>query len=210
MGCHNVDRAFQHCDVNVGWRPMLTTQATPVRSKPGAGIILDTCRAAEGVALQSVRNPRAIDNPARRPSIKGSDGHRYVWGYKRAGAKTGWMRADHVGPDPGFAGKPFADGPASEDFEIGRQHCTRASRSGCGKKSLTKPVMVVTAEKVHYRYSPRGTSVHYLHSGDTVRVLLVNGPHGFHFAEVITAAHDGSARKGMRGWITANSLTRPT
>lgn len=210
MSCHTIDRAFQHCDVNVGWFPYRATTATTVSSKPGAGVVIASCPAWDGLALQSVRNPSCSDHPRRRPPVKGSDGHMYVWGYKRYGAKTGWLRADLVEPDPNFASKPFANGPAREDFEVGREHCEQGSRSGCGKKSLTKPLMVVTAATVHYRYSPRGTSMHYLHQGDQVRVLIANGPHGFHFTQLVHAAPDGSAKPGARGWIITNSLTRLT
>jgi hypothetical protein len=53
---------------------------------------------------------------------------------------------------------------------------------------------------MHLRYSPRGTSFHYLHRGDDVRVLLEHAGE-FSFVEVVDAAADGSARKGARGWV---------
>lgn len=210
MTCHGIDRAFGHHEVNCGFRPYVATEPTAIRSKRGTGLLITTVRANEGIALYSVRNPRAIHTPAPRPAVKGCDGHDYVYCYKRAGSLTGWIRKSLVKPDLNAASKPPADGPASEDFEIGRQPCTRNKPSGCGKKSLKRPVMRVIADTVHGRYSPRGTSVHILHTGDEGRVLIANGPHGFHFLEITKAAADGSAKKDMRLWVIATALQRTT
>jgi hypothetical protein len=210
MTCHNISGAFQHCDVNVGWYPCVATCATEVRSKPGAGLLLAVLAAGEGFARQSVRNPSCKPNPAPRAAVTGNDGHLYVWGYRRAGAKTGWVRADHIAPDQNAARKREANGPAREDFEVGRSVPTPGTRSGCGKVSLSKPRMVVTAREAHLRYSPHGTGVHYLHAGDVVTVLIANGPQGNHFVHVVKAAPDGSARPGMRGWVSTSALERVT
>lgn len=208
MTCHNIDGAFQHCDVNVGWYPCVAVRATELRSKPGAGVLLDQLQPGDGFARQSVRNPSCSASPPPRASTRGADGELYVWGYKRKGARTGWVRVDDVAADQRAARKGPCNGPAREDFEVGRETPTRGAKSGCGKPSLTRPRMQVRARETHLRYSPHGSGYHYLHEGDEVTVLISDGPQGFHFVQVVKAAADGSARPGIRGWVLASSLER--
>jgi hypothetical protein len=78
--------------------------------------------------------------------------------------------------------------------------------SGCGKLSVNRPIKAVDARDAHIRYSPHGTSFHYLHRGDHIKVLIVNAPQGFHLVEVLQTDPDGSAHTGTRGWILAEAL----
>jgi hypothetical protein len=206
LSCHGIDRAFQHPDVNIGWRPYRSKTGTNVqiRSKPsGHGELMGALTHAEGCGLQSVRNPRRSDKPASRPFIKGDEGRWYGWIYQRAGSHTGWVPADLIEPDPNFASKSYCDGPASWDFEIGRQPCPQKKPSGCGDVSTSGHVVVVTAATMYIRYSPHGTAVHFAHEGDKIKLLIVNGPEGEHFGEITEAAADGSLRAGHRGWFEA-------
>lgn len=204
MTCFGLAGAFQHSDVSIGWYPGRATVSTEILSKPGGGHVVDALPAGDGFCRQSVRNPLCSATPSLRPAVLGSDGRRYVWGYRRDGSKTGWVRADHVERDPAAYRKREAKGPAGEDFEAGRGVPRRGLKSGCGKLSLSKPERRVKARDVHLRYSPHGTSFHYLHAGDVVRLLLVDGPQGYVFVQVIEA--DGSARSGVRGWVAATGL----
>lgn len=208
MSCHGLNRAFQHYEVNIGWYPYRATQTTHVHSKPGCGLILAEVREHAGVALQSVRNPRASDRPPLRPPTRGVDGELYVWGYRREGAITGWIRQHDLERDPDAAQKPPCDGPASMDFEVGRQHCQPGAHNGCGTLSTTRPLMTVTATTAHLRYSAHGTSYHILHKGDKGRVLIANAPQGNHFLEITHATADGSARARMRGYVSTTALKR--
>lgn len=204
MTCFGLPGAFQHSDISIGWYACRATSTVPVLTMPGAGHEIARLDPGEGFARQSVRNPSCSATPGLRPAVRGPDGHGYVWGYRRAGAHTGWVRADFVERDPEAFRKREATGPAKEDFEVGRGVPKRGLKSGCGKRSLSEPERVVKARDVHLRYSPHGTSFHYLHAGDVVRLLLVNGPQGYVFVQVIEA--DGSARFGVRGWVTATAL----
>lgn len=208
MPCHNIDGAHQHGDVNIGWFPFKVTRPTVILSKPGAGTILRTITAGKGIGVQSARNPDCKPNPPQRRAVVGADGRHYYWCYAREGAKTGWIEVDHVAFDRDL-NKPPLSGPAGEDFEVGRTKPTRGRGPGCGKLSQSKPTRIVDATTLHFRYSPRGTSKHYLHRGDRVRVLIANSPHGFHLVQVLKAASDGSVRAGMRGWVLAEELKTP-
>lgn len=199
MSCSETRGAFQHADVNIGWFPFRTVRATQVRSKPGGGLVLAELRAFEGVALQSVRNPGALDRPRRRAVVRTS-----VWGYKRAGAVTGWIGWVDLEPDPDFASKPMCTGPARMDFEVGRGTCVRGARNGCGRVSVARPVMVVSAATAHLRYSSHGTSFWILHEGDLVRVVRANAPQGCHLVEVLA----GSVARLTRGYVSVGALRR--
>lgn len=68
MTCHNIDGAFQHSDVNIGWYPCVAVRTTELRSKPGAGVLLATLEPGDGFARQSVRNPSCSSTPPPRAS----------------------------------------------------------------------------------------------------------------------------------------------
>lgn len=206
--CHNIRGAWQHSDVCIGWFPFVAiTNCNVVTNPHDPTTVLKELRPGSGVGWQSARNPTASPTPPmRRPR----DG--YAWVYTRAGTITGWVKADALAADPGAASKPPLLGPGGYDFEVGRARDDGwvgplpKKPSGCGKVSLSKPLMRVSVRDTYLRYSPRGTSYHYLHRGDLVRLLIVNGPHGFAFGEVVDA--DGLAFPGVRGWLLHESLTR--
>ena len=208
MSCHGIEGAFQHPDVNIGWRRGTARAATTIRTKPGAGVVLHELDAGDGCGIQSVRNPDRDADPVTRPSVAGAGGQDYIWVYARDGGKTGWVRrADVERLPPSDDGHPLG-GPTKLhlDFEVGVTTPKPKRPSSCGRPSPTQPNRTVTAAELHLRYSPRGTSFHYLHEGDMVQVLLVDAA-GFSFVKVVEAAPDGSARPGSRGWVLAEFLT---
>ncbi len=207
MSCHGVTGAFQHQEVNIGWRLGEAKVETRIRTKPGAGEVLHVLEAGRRCGIQSVRNPDRKPDPVTRPSVTGANGHKYIWVYARAGGKTGWVRSNHIqrtGPsDPAHPlGGPT---PQGHDFEVGLTEPKAKGPSSCGHRSASTPTMTVTAQEMHLRYSPRGTSFHYLHHGDKVKVLL-EAAGEFSFVEVAHAAPDGSAHRGARGWVMRDFL----
>ncbi|MEA2193367.1 MAG: hypothetical protein QOI73_3488 [Solirubrobacteraceae bacterium] len=208
MSCHGQPGAFQHHEVNIGWRLGEAKVDTSVCTKPGAGVVLHVLDAKDRCGIQSVRNPDRKPDPATRPPVKGADGHEYIWVYARAGGKTGWVRSDHIErPGPIDREHPLG-GPTPHhiDFEVGvTKPKIKKGHSACGRPSASKPRMTIAAQEMHLRYSPRGTSFHYLHRGDEVRVLL-EGAGEFAFVEVARAAADGSAKPGSRGWVMREFL----
>lgn len=208
MSCHAIAGAFQHPEVNIGWRRGKALVDTDIRTKPGAGLVLHRLDAGDGCGIQSVRNPDRRADPVTRPPVTGAGGQEYVWVYARAGGRTGWVRrADVQQLAPGGDGPPLG-GPTPQhlDFEVGVTTPKHKRPSSCGRESADQPKMTVRAADLHLRYSPRGTSFHYLHAGDEVQVLLVDAA-GFSFVKVVDAAPDGSAKPGSRGWVLAEFLT---
>jgi hypothetical protein len=208
MSCHGTKGAFQHHEVNIGWRRGAAERGTDIRTKPGAGVILRHLDAGDGCGIQSVRNPERKAIPATRPPVQGAGGHAYIWVYARDRGKTGWVRKDDIVRLPPDPHNPLG-GPTPDhlDFEVGltKPH-VKNGHSSCGHPSAQQPRRTVSARELHLRYSPRGTSFHYLHLGDEVQVLLANAS-DFAFVEVLDAAPDGSAKPGARGWVLAESLS---
>lgn len=215
MPCHGIDGAFGHHEVQVGFYAIKATEPGEIRSKPGKGrgVLIADCAKNEPLAAYGVRNPSASDTPAPRPAVM-RDGEPWIYLYRRAGSLTGWFPRRLTVPDARehknwkTGERSYADGPASQDFEVGPQKCRAKKPSGCGKLSAAKPMVRVKTETTHVRYSPRGTSVHYAHEGDEFQVLIANGPQGFHFGVCTKAAADGSLKKDMRGWFLAASVER--
>lgn len=210
--CHDIKGAFRHDGVNIGWYPMRAIAPCQIRSQPGpgAGELVGTMGIGNTCGRQSVRNPRFKPNPPRRPSVK-RGGKAYVWVYSRQGSKTGWAPVNALIELPlGVDTRKPLNGPAGEDFEVGHPKGmgTAGTGPGCGKPSQDQPVRRVKAQTAHLRFSARGTSKHYLHHSDRVRVLIANATAGFHFVQILSLA-DGqaaSARRGMRGWIHSEAL----
>jgi hypothetical protein len=207
MSCHGCRGAFQHHEVNIGWRLGEALRETKIRTKPGAGTVLRVMEQGDRCGIQTVRNPQRKARPVTRRPVTGAGEHEYIWVYARKSGKTGWVRSDHIlrtGPiDPEH---PLG-GPTEEhlDFEVGVTKPKKKGRSSCGRLSATRPRKTVMARDLHLRYSPGGTSFHYLHEGDEVKVLL-EGARAFCFVVVLHAAADGSAHKNTRGWVLATSL----
>ncbi len=204
MTCHGFERAFQHDEVRIGWYPYRALVETQIRTMPGAGPVKGVLAPGEGVGRQSVRNPVG-STPKQRPSVRGADGDAYCWVYSRYRSNTGWVRALDIEHQADPAKKPLT-GPAYLDFEVGRTEPGPKKPSGCGRPSPTKPVRRVDVTDTYLRYSPRGTAFHYLHRNDTVRLLLVNGPQGFAFCEVLTTSRSSACKPGAQGWVLASSL----
>lgn len=210
--CHGVDGAFRHGDVNIGWYPMRAIAPCEIRSQPGpgAGELVGTMGIGNTCGRQSVRNPHFKPNPPRRRSVK-RGGEAYVWVYSRKGSKTGWAPVSALIETPlGDGSRPPLNGPAREDFEVGHPAGmgTRGRGPGCGKLSQNRPIRRVKAQTVHLRFSARGTSKHYLHHGDRVKVLIADATAGFHFVQIVSLTNEqvASARRGMRGWIHSQAL----
>jgi hypothetical protein len=208
MTCFDLKDAFQHRDVNIGWFPFRARRDTEIRTIPGGGNVKAEVLAGRGVGVQSVRNPDRRSVIARRKAERAGDGSQWVWCYRRQGAPTGWIAFDDLEPDPGRP-TPLI-GPAKLDFEVGRTAPGVHAVSGCGRDIRDRPrsdrTRDVIADDVYLRYSPRGTAKHYLHHGDEVLLLLVEGPHRFAFVEVLASDPGNPAKPGTRGWILAEKL----
>jgi hypothetical protein len=205
--CHGFAKAYQHPDVRIGWAPYVAVTETEIRSNPGGGTLLKSLIKGGGVGYQSVRNPTGSLNPELRLPVH-VYGEEYAWVYSRAGTITGWIRLADIAPDPNAGSKSPLRGPGGFDFEIGNPLTPPLPKrpSGCGSISKTKPLRRVASRETYLRYSPRGTAYHYLHKDDIVRLLLVDGPHGFGFCEVVEARQGSPLRPGTRGWIQQMSL----
>ena len=156
MTCFGVPRAFQHPDVCIGWYPYATIRESVIRTAPNGGYVLKTVPKFGGIGVQSVRNPRAEANPARRPPQLG-----WVWCYSRATGDTGWISEADILVDDAADDKPALRGPGGYDFD-----CTRPAAdgrigprpkkpNGCGSLSQSKPLRRVRARTATLRYSGR-------------------------------------------------------
>ena len=150
--------------------------------------------------------PRPAARAADQTPLHGADHDTHIWVYARNGSDTGWVREQDIAHEPVNLAKPPLRGPAGLDFEVGRTLPAMKPPSGCGKLSVNRPIKTVDVREAHLRYSPHGTSFHYLHRGDHVKVLIVNAPQGFHLVEVLHTDPDGSAPTGTRAWIIAEAL----
>ena len=206
MSCHRIDGAFQSNEVNIGWRLGQARLLTEIRTKPGGGELVGHLDTTDGCGIQTVRNPDRLPAPPTRPPLHGADHDTHIWVYARNGSDTGWVREQDIAHEPVNLAKPPLRGPAGRDFEVGRTLPAMKPPSGCGKLSVNQPVKIVDVREAHLRYSPHGTSFHYLHRGDHVKVLIVNAPQGFHLVEVLHTDPDGSAPTGTRAWIIAEAL----
>jgi len=183
---------------NCGWYPYVTLRQTTIRVGPGPEFpSLATVAAGKRMGRQSVRNPTYSSNPPLR-------GHRngYVWCYAVQGGRTGWVVKSDLLP---AEGNGRTNGPAREDFEVGRGEPRRKARP---RFVLGKPrsgVRTVTASEVHLRISARGTSVYYLQRSDRVELLWRSGMFGFYGVEVLESK---SARVGQRGWVKDNAISK--
>lgn len=210
--CHGIKRAYQHPDVCIGWYPMRTTEPTVIMTDPVNGTVIKELIQHAGVGRQSVRNPAALPEPEPRLAVSGPNGKRYLWCYSRAGSYTGWIDAALLEKDPDAASKSVLLGPGGFDFEVGRPRDNGwvgplpKRASGCGEVSKTQPLRRVKARDTYLRYSPRGTAFHYLHKGDVIKLLIVDGPHGFGFGEIVSVAEGSLLKVGTRGWVTQISL----
>lgn len=200
MSCHNIEGAWQHQEVVIGWYPYTVLRSTPVLTKPGGGNLIGTLGQGNGIGLQSVRNPSHSKTPSKRPLVRG-----YAWCYSRSQGWAGWVKFDDIKFDQNPS-KPPLKGPAGLDFEVGRTKPAHKQPSGCGSVSKTKPKRCVDSRETYLRYSPRGTAFHYLHKDDVVKLLIVDGPQGFAFCEVLKVSTGSAAKKGSRGWILAEAL----
>ena len=207
MTCHGIKGAFQHPDVRIGWYPFRANRVLEVRTKPNGGQLIKTVPKYGGLALQSTRNPESEPlDPRQRIPILMPDGEIYSWVYTRTGTLQGWVNKAMIEVDPDAANKTPLLGPAKRDFEVGRTLPLPKMKSGCGNVSKTQPLRRVKVRETYLRYSPRGTAFHYLHEDDIVRLLIVDGGHGFGFCEVISLTTGSAAKIGSRGWIQHVSL----
>lgn len=206
MTCHGYDRAYTHPEVRIGWWPLRAVRETRIVTASLEGRTLKILQPGAGLGRQSVRNPRGLLAPSPRPAVVGADGYSYVWCYSRAGTITGWVRRQDVEVDPDSLSKPPLLGPGGLDFECDRTTPRIKLPSGCGDVSSRKPLRKVAARDTYLRYSPRGTAFHYLRRGDVVRLILVDGPHGFAFCEVVSVGPGSLCRPGAQGWVTQVSL----
>jgi hypothetical protein len=205
VSCHGIRAAYQHNEVNIGWFSFRAIRRTLVRTKPGAGNVIDFLDQGRYCGRQSVRNPHRKSDPAMRLSQRGADGQFHCWVYTRKETATGWVAVRDLDQFADPDKRPLT-GPAGLDFEVGRGTPALKEPSGCGKVSGERPIKRVQARETYLRYSPRGTAFHYLHRGDLVKLLIVDGPQGFCFVEVVQSSRDGGVPREARGWVLAESL----
>ncbi|HEX5926846.1 MAG TPA: hypothetical protein VFY45_23680 [Baekduia sp.] len=202
MACHGIEHAYQHNDVNIGWRLGRALKRTSIRTLPGAGTVVSALSEGKQCGLQTVRNPRHVTHPDPRSVEHDAAGRPWVWAYARKSCKTGWVCLDDIAQlPPGPPDQPLK-GPHRLDFEVGNGMPRDKHGPGCGKASKRKPVKTVSRPYTYLRYSPHGTAFHYLHHGDKVRVLLIHDRQGCEFVEVVHIARGGTARAGSTsGWM---------
>jgi hypothetical protein len=185
-------------ETNIGYYPNRLSRDATLRDGPGQQFrILDKLDAGQRVGRQSVRNPRRLTKPARRDARNG-----YAWVYVLQGGRSGWVRSDALVSDPGG----WADGPASEDFEVGSapgvRHAPRRRRKPrftLGRKASGR--RVVSEEDVYLRYAPRSTAFWYLDRGDVVAVKWFGRLYAC--VEVAASSH---TPEGTRGWVPRGAL----
>jgi hypothetical protein len=195
------DRCFTQYEVNIGYYPNRTSREATLRDGPGEQFrILQRLDAGQRVGRQSVRNPQRSRRPPRRDAR-----NRYAWVYVLQGGRSGWVRTDVLVPDPGG----WADGPASEDFEVGSapgvRHAPRRRprpRFTVGRRAGGR--RIVDDRDVYLRYAARSTPFHYLNRGDVVE-LRWRGRH-YVCVEVVSSAR---TPEGTRGWVSSAALRAP-
>jgi len=192
---------FTQYETNVGYYPNRTSRAATLRIGPGSGFrVLQTLDPGQRVGRQSVRNPDRSSKPPRRDSRNG-----YAWVYVLEDGRSGWVAIDVLVPDPGG----WADGPASEDFEIGSapgvRHAPRPRRKpriAIGRKASGR--RVVRAREVYLRYAAQSAPLYYLEHGDVVQ-LRWSGPK-YACVEVVSSS---ITPEGARGWVSHGALRKP-
>jgi hypothetical protein len=185
-------------ETNVGYYPNRLSRDATLRVGPGEQFrVLQQLRASQRVGRQSVRNPGRSAQPARRDSRGG-----YAWVYVGDGGRSGWVRSDVLAPDPGG----FADGPASQDFEIGSapgvRHAPRTRlrpRFAVGRPASGR--RIVHAREVYLRYAARSTAFSYLDRGDIVALRWLG--RSYACVEVVESSH---TPQQTRGWVSRDAL----
>jgi hypothetical protein len=192
---------FTQYETNIGYYPNRLSRAATLRIGPGSGFrVLQKLDAGQRVGRQSARNPDRSSKPPRRDSRNG-----YAWVYVLEDGRSGWVSSDVLVPDPGG----WADGPASEDFEIGSapgvRHAPRPRRKprvAIGRKASGR--RVVRTREAYLRYAAQSAPLHYLEQGDVVK-LQWSGPK-YACVEVVSSS---TAPEGARGWIGQAALRKP-
>jgi hypothetical protein len=196
------ERCFTSYEVNIGYYAMRTTVACAMLyGSDDRAPVKDHLVAGQRVGLQSVRNPNFLARPEPRNARNG-----YVWCFALAGGESGWVPQSCLRPDDPHE-EPWADGPASADFEVGLGYpkAKRRPRFMMSWKPKTSPHRIVTADNVYIRYSVRGTAFDFLLRGERVEIRHVH-PMGFVCVKVTEARF---CPEGTIGWVQLAALRRP-
>lgn len=221
--CGNIDDAYLSNVVNIGYYPFKIKSGTTAYLYSCDNRVLDVLSEGQGFAAQSVRNSDCSDSPPLRDSENG-----YVFGYKRSGGQSGWVRAD-VLEFTGYIETQCADGPGANDgtpadFQVkynpydsckglvcnsGFNSCEQANdpddgNDKCGGETRNDTKTVI-AQDMYLRYAPGSTAIRYLHYGDVVKVLYDNHE-GWVFVEVTSGTCPLLTPNGSRGWCEKNYL----
>lgn len=194
--CGNIQGAYSNQDVNVGWYSYKTIKNCKLRVGPGdhfpAIVELSTNKR---IGIQSVRNPRALDNPAKRSTVVDSHGKHWAWSYVFDTREVGWIRVACI--DPTHPSVPWAHGPGNNDFHVGLEKCKRGVKSSChgGRKNK---VRIISKPKVRLRWAPKGTAFYWLQEGDTVRELYRRSLDDY---SAVVVLRSDSVPEQTRGWV---------
>ena len=207
MTCHDIPGAYTTGEVNVGYHPHRMTindvylRIAPREDAPRVNVIYAPWRPDDpnqplaphqaDFGWQSTRNPTYDPNPPKRPTVNG-----YAWGYVRTG-HCGWINAQHLEPfTPPDNTYPLFDGPAHDDFEVGRQHPRHGYVSNCGPR--VDGWRIIRAKEVYLRYAPESTAFAILTRGDVVHLKCMGEHHYF----CVTVHRSRYVPKGTTGWIS--------
>lgn len=197
------EKCYTQFESNIGYYPFRTTHKTVMRyGAHGDAPVKLTLNEGQRIGLQSVRNPGFSPEPAIRGARNG-----YVWVYALMGGESGWVPVGNTRRDDPHS-LPWADGPASMDFEVGMgaPRPKPKPRYTLGWAPKTNPARVVTAENLYIRYSVRGTAFDFLLPGDRVEIRWVH-PRGFVCVKVLRSHF---CPQGTIGWVWASGLRRPS
>lgn len=199
--CGNIEGAYSTQDVNVGWYGYHTSRPSNLRVGPGDNFrAIEHVGAKTRVAVQSTRNPKAIDHPPKRPPHTDERGHRWAWVHIPAVHKVGWIKVSHLQEHESTI--PWARGPSGHDFHVGLEKARKGPSSSCHGARKNK-IRIVDVKRARLRYAPASTAFHWLQKGDSVRELFRRSLDDY---VAVVVVQSESTPIGARGWVKVTSL----
>lgn len=197
--CGNVKGAYTADSIHIGWYGYKSTKNAYIRTGPGDHFTLkDRLLPGKRIGVQSVRNPKGVDNPPRRPIER--DGFKRPWVWVYGEGVEGWVKLSALKETKDTV--PWAHGPRGRDFHIGLEQSRNGEKTSCHGTRRNR-VRVISSVDVLLRYAPHSSAFYYLQRGDGVRELYRRLQNDF---VAVSVTQSKTCPVGTRGWVDVRAL----